>query len=39
MRFEGQHVRLSLDGAIALRDQGDVQDGDERVHFSVEARF
>jgi hemolysin activation/secretion protein len=39
LRFEGRNLRLSLDGAIALRDEGAIQDGDKRAHFSVEARF
>lgn len=39
MRFEGKNLRLSLDGAIALRDEGAVQDGDKRVHFSTEIKF
>lgn len=39
VRLEGQNLRLSLDGAIALRDEGAVQDGDKRVHFSTEIKF
>lgn len=39
LRFEGRNVRFSLDGAVALRDEGVIQDGDKRVHCSVEGRF
>jgi hemolysin activation/secretion protein len=39
LRFEGPHIKLSIDQAVALRDDGVVERGDWRTHFSVEGRF